>query len=424
MNRIRVGITAGEFIKWGGGIDFLSNIVMALALSDEVQLLGLVPYGGQDNFEAINSRSEYLVHSLKSNILGALDRVKSQLPDTSAAMSASLEQFALAADTAMPIAFYRPTMPGLLNMLRKKRVNVIMPVIGDLGRNFPIPWVGYIWDLQHIDHPEYFAPDENSRRDNLFLNMCKNAPSIMVNSRYVKAQVEHYYPESKGKVFVLSFLPVVRKEWLADNSGNILEKYKLPERYFLVSNQFWQHKDHMCAFQALNMLKNRNIHLVCTGKFEEPRNPEYIVRLKKYISDHHLEKRIHILGFISKNDQIALLKKSLAAIQPTLYEGGPGGGIAYNALALGKKIIISDIDINREIKNSRALFFKAGNVKSLSEKMLKVIDSQIENISSQDQIIKVSNKNLFYLHRDIMKGVELAGSNWRLQKSYKLKGGF
>ena len=85
------------------------------------------------------------------------------------------------------------------------------------------------------------------------------------------------------------------------------------------------------------------------------------------------------------------------------------------------------LDEDKKYARAEAIYSRfcdLGIVKSLSEKMLKVIDSQIENISSQDQIIKVSNKNLFYLHRDIMKGVELAGSNWRLQKSYKLKGGF
>ena len=44
---------------------------------------------------------------------------------------------------------------------------------------------------------------------------------------------------------------------------------------------------------------------------------------------------VEIVGHIPKLDQIALLKNSIAVIQPTLFEGGPGGGSAYDAISLG-----------------------------------------------------------------------------------------
>ena len=58
-------------------------------------------------------------------------------------------------------------------------------------------------------------------------------------------------------------------------------------------------------------------------------------------------------------------------MQPTLFEGGPGGGSVYDAIALGVPSIVSDIPINREIvsKFTDVQFFKPKDSKSLSELM-------------------------------------------------------
>lgn len=39
-----------------------------------------------------------------------------------------------------------------------------------------------------------------------------------------------------------------------------------------------------------------------------------------------IESKIKILGHIPKLEQIELIKNCIAVIQPTLFEGGPGGG--------------------------------------------------------------------------------------------------
>ena len=44
-------------------------------------------------------------------------------------------------------------------------------------------------------------------------------------------------------------------------------------------------------------------------------------------------------------------------IQPSLYEGGPGGFSSYEAICF-KKILLADIKINKEIKYENAFFQK------------------------------------------------------------------
>ena len=60
------------------------------------------------------------------------------------------------------------------------------------------------------------------------------------------------------------------------------------------------------------------------------------------------------------------MKESIAVIQPTLFEGGPGGGSIYDAISLGVPAIISDIPVNREIDSELLRFFPVGSFKELS----------------------------------------------------------
>ena len=60
-------------------------------------------------------------------------------------------------------------------------------------------------------------------------------------------------------------------------------------------------------------------------------------------------------------------------LQPTLFEGNPGGGIAYNAISLGVPIILSDIPVNLELKSPLAFFFRMKDPESLKDVMVKHI---------------------------------------------------
>ena len=65
-----------------------------------------------------------------------------------------------------------------------------------------------------------------------------------------------------------------------------------------------------------------------------------------------------ILDLIPRSDQLELIKKSIGVIQPSLYEGGPGGFSAYEAIVFNKQLIISDIKINKEISYKNSHFYK------------------------------------------------------------------
>ena len=68
--------------------------------------------------------------------------------------------------------------------------------------------------------------------------------------------------------------------------------------------------------------------------------PNYFNEILNLINKFELNDRIKILGNILKNDQLFLMKNSEALIQASLFEGGPGGGSAYEAMSLNVPIFI------------------------------------------------------------------------------------
>tara|TARA_A100000164_G_C21681183_1_gene664387 strand:- start:100 stop:834 length:735 start_codon:yes stop_codon:yes gene_type:complete len=226
--------------------------------------------------------------------------------------------------------------------------------------------------------------------------MFNNANHIIVNSNSVKKDADKFVRNHKSKVHVIPFSPGAKLEWIRDNR-DIGSFYGIKKPYFIICNHFYIHKNHETAFKAFAKflrLEGRNFQLVCTGLQNDGRDPKYFSKLLKLLKKLNLEKDVIFTGHIPKLDQISLLKMSLALIQPTLFEGGPGGGASYDAISLGHRIIISDIPVNCEIeKSSNVSFFKKLSVDDLTNKLLNIINSKFLR-DNNDILLELSRKRM------------------------------
>jgi glycosyltransferase involved in cell wall biosynthesis len=80
------------------------------------------------------------------------------------------------------------------------------------------------------------------------------------------------------------------------------------------------------------------------------------------------------LGLVPKLDQIGLIRSAVAVIQPTLFEGSPGGLAVYDAIAVGQRVILSDIPINWEIRSWVDEYFAPADARALFLAMCKAED--------------------------------------------------
>jgi glycosyltransferase involved in cell wall biosynthesis len=203
---------------------------------------------------------------------------------------------------------------------------------------------------------------------------------VIVNARAVAEDAQKFHPKMHACIFPLPFSAAPQLSWLElPESADIFTRYELHRPYFIVSNQFWKHKDHTTLFRAFAQVANNFplLELVCTGSTDDYRDPTYFHSLMALLDDAQLRGRVHILGMIPKRDQISLLKNALALVQPTLFEGGPGGGAVFDALSLGVPCIVSDIPVNRELDGEGVQFFQANDPKSLSEKLAEFLVGEV-----------------------------------------------
>ncbi len=66
------------------------------------------------------------------------------------------------------------------------------------------------------------------------------------------------------------------------------------------------------------------------------------------------------------------MRGSVALIQPTMFEGGPGGGAVYDAVAMGVPCVVSDIPVNLEIDEPDVHFFNSRDSASLRQVMSQI----------------------------------------------------
>ena len=79
-------------------------------------------------------------------------------------------------------------------------------------------------------------------------------------------------------------------------------------------------------------------------------------------------------GLVPKEHQIEIMKRAIAVIQPSRFEGGPGGGSVYDATSLGVRSIVSDIPVNLELPIDGKFIskFKVGDPVGLLSQMRRI----------------------------------------------------
>jgi len=121
--------------------------------------------------------------------------------------------------------------------------------------------------------------------------------------------------------------------------------------------------------------RHADLNLVMTGDTSDYRDPQHLQRLKDLMAELRISDRCRIVGMIPKLDQIALLRGAEMLLQPTHYEGGPGGGSSYEAAGLAIPAILSDIAVNLEARGDTVRFFKLGDADDLARQMRAVLDA-------------------------------------------------
>lgn len=368
---MHVAVLATGFSSWGGGIGFLRLIVQGLIAHPAVREICLL--------QAAPSLRHRIVG--RARTASGIERLSHAFTDM---------------QPALQIAAYMPGSRGLHRTVLARDFDVLLPVFRSLGHGFSVPWVGYLYDFQHEHLPQNFGPIERLRRRHAFRRMLRDAPVVLVNARAVRDDVARFFPGFERKVVVLPFAPVIQAGWLEPDSSSVVAKFGIRRPYFVISNQFWVHKDHGTAIRALQLLRadpaGADVELVCTGAQHDFRAPRHFESIRTLIRGLGLEPAVRLLGVLSKQEQMAIVREAVAMVQPTLFEGGPGGGAGYDAIAVGTPLIASDIPVNRELNLGDVRYFRAGDPRDLAERMLLAL--QPTTRPSKEELMERCNNSV------------------------------
>ena len=257
------------------------------------------------------------------------------------------------------------------NFFKKFAFDFIYPYFSPGDDDISKKSAALIFDFQHKYLPKYFSKKEIMIRNEYFRNIAKYASTVILSSKCAQRDFHEFFPYAASKTTVLPFRSVPSPKWFNVNPKDLQKKYSLPDKFFIVSNQFWQHKNHLAIFEAMNLLNKEGLRpiVVCTGHRQDYRRPGYYDEVLKTIRRYDLDEQIILLGLVPKIDQIQLLRRSIAVIQPSLFEGW--STVVEETRCIGKPIILSDIPVHLEQNPPNCEYFDRNSTYSLAEVMAK-----------------------------------------------------
>ena len=353
MSPPRLGLEAVYNPAWPAGILYIRNLVYALAaLSDEAPPVRLLPRDVASYKEVVD-----------------LDRFGfAEIP----AAGRSLD----------PIL-------GASLFARRVHRKVIQPRVGRAtGRAFrdldvtypewgtPIPGatqIQWIPDLQHVHLPHLFSPEEIASRDAWIHRVADSEGTVVFSSEAALRDMLSFHPAPRVQARVWRFCTTITSH--EEGGREPRTSWRLPESYLYVGNQFWAHKDHLTLFKALRILRDRGLRqtVVCTGRLDDYRDPEYVRSVSSFIDEHQLADQVITLGFLDRRDQIQILRSCAALVQPSRFEGW--STVVEDAKSVGRPIVISDIAVHKEQDDGSVpfRFFETGSEQALADALMDVI---------------------------------------------------
>ncbi|MGG2397481.1 glycosyltransferase [Pseudomonas sp. SH1-B] len=267
--------------------------------------------------------------------------------------------------------------PLLHALMLKYRVQVVSHATPALPKSFSK--VGWIPDFQHVYLPEFFSSDEIESRNKEFCSVAVKSDFVFLSSNDAVGHYKKFFPsELHHKARVLRFVSQVDHRYFEfDNDvlAVLLGRYGIRERFIYIPNQIWKHKNHMAVLEAAKVLldKGMGFSFVFTGHKYDYRDPGLYESLEEYVLSNGLSDNVIFLGSIPYVDVMALLRFSIAVVNPSLFEGW--SSTVEECKSAGKRMILSDIPVHRE-QFPEAVFFNPHSSMELAE--------AIESISMVD----------------------------------------
>jgi glycosyltransferase involved in cell wall biosynthesis len=214
------------------------------------------------------------------------------------------------------------------------------------------------WPDFNFRHLEHLDDAEVERVEERWQGVAEAAEAVMMISQTAADEALASTPTVGERLFVCGYPPVFSESALAQDPDAVRRRYHLPERFLVVCNQFWLHKNHAVVVNALSELAQRGETppvVAFTGRPHDPRNPDTFGDLLRFVAREGLHEACRFCGVLRRDEQVGLIRAADAVIQPSFLEGR--GAIVEEASVLGTQVLCADIPVNHELRAPGAVFF-------------------------------------------------------------------
>jgi len=282
-----------------------------------------------------------------------------------------LPMFKQAAQQHPPEAFTKqrpPTPPrldpnlvkfdyGRADALRKDAIDLLLLLSPNIPAfTFRLPFVVPIFDLNHRlqpEFPEVSAFGEANSREYFYVNTCRFATLVLVDSEMGKADVLRFYGHliDADRIRILPYYPPIEGRPLPDAQelARVRAKYELPPRYFFYPAQFWPHKNHTLILQAIKLISDETkekFPIVLCGAYWSYVMATDFKDLMALAAKSGIADCVRYLGSVPDEDMAALYTLSAGLVMPTFF--GPTNIPPLEAWHFGRPVIASDIRGHRQ----------------------------------------------------------------------------
>jgi glycosyltransferase involved in cell wall biosynthesis len=368
---IKVGFVLSLDASWQGGINYYRNLFNAI-------------------YELPNRKLELLIFLGHKNI----QLIAEDLPEVKIIVSSAFDRYSLLwwVRKFFQKIFYRD--PVLWLMLRRYKVDILSHF------NEPVvfkqtPVISWIPDFQHIHLPDFFSQKEIKARNKFFQFLAKSSKSVILSSFAAIKDFNEFTPNYSHKARALQFCinPNLKCHYMSTLT-ELQKRYNFNGSYFFLPNQFWAHKNHQVVIDALSLAvkTNKDLQIICTGNKSDYRQPKYFENLMEQINSLGLEKNFKILGQVPYQDLISLMNHAVAIINPSHFEGW--STTVEEAKLLGKKVLLSNIEVHVEQSPCEALYFDVNDSQRLAGYLIGCANNR-QNNKAINQCLSSSYDELF-----------------------------
>ncbi len=284
-------------------------------------------------------------------------------------------KFALNCFLAKPVFITNKKNKEILKEAKIDLLIIPFPLL--LGFENKIPYIVSVPDMMHRYYSYFSEYSFKNRiiRDIVYKVAVKHSILTIVDSQWGSNDLQKFYKTPKEKIHIVPYLPPgyvwQYKDMDLIEATNLLRKYNLPEKFIFYPAQFWEHKNHLNLIKSIKILEEKFkeiIPLVLVG--DEKANSKNYNNIIKLAERLNIKNRVWHLGYVEDKEMVALYKKAIALVFPTLI--GPTNIPPLESMVLGTPVLCSNLFAMPEQVGDAGILFDPKSPEDMAEKIYKV----------------------------------------------------